>query len=196
MGETLRRSPLVAGLLLALAAALAIGWAWERRAAAADAARQAATEADEAERIAADFRAMRDVPVVAAVTQQSPREIADRVAAAMAAAELPDGVLRRVQPSPQPVRVPDTDYVVRTTQIELDGVTLEGVVRFGQALEDASQGMVIRRLRLLTPLTVGEVGPASDAAAAAASAGGDGDERWIVELTLTQTIFSPTVGPQ
>ena len=201
---TTLRNPMVLLPLLLVGSLAAIGWSWSAVADAAAERDRMQADRDEARRLAADFRRLETVTVAAAVTEQSAAEILDRVATAMQRAELTES-LERVQPQAQPTRVPQTDYLTLRTKIELSDVTLRDAVRFAQALEDPSQGMVVDELRLIAPAAgIGTAAtfaaPAQSAAADAVmvrsmarDAGAGGTERWTADLALTQTIFSPSV---
>ena len=179
-------------VILLLLAALAVSSFREMRDAAEAAAVTAREDADEAERLARDFRTLQTVPVVAAVTADTEREINQRVETARTAAGLSTAAIGDVRPQRQPAGVVGTDYATRSTQIELAGVTLAEVVAFATALENASEGARVRRLQLAAPLDEAAE-PAEAAAAVATSADAAAPERWNAELSLTQTIYSPTV---
>jgi hypothetical protein len=114
-------------------------------------------------------------PKVAALQVESSGDISNRVAAARAAAGLPNSIVKSEQPG-APTRIPRTDFRLRSTSIELQPVSLPELIRFCDALDDGETGSVVRDLTLTTPRP-GE------------SSGNR--EKWSVQMTLTQMIFSP-----
>ena len=139
-------------------------------------------------------------PVVAAV-EASPGEIAERIAAARREIGLPEAVLREVQPSPA-VRIGTSDYLQRSTRLDLRGVTLAELAAFVAAVEDESASLVASAVHLTTPrrrvvAAAEPAGPsASNGGGPAIAADSPDAERWNAELTLTQTIVSPIVADE
>jgi len=161
-------------LALAIPAILA-GLAWQAVSAAGQRLETARQDLESSREMVADITRLRRQPRIAALSEESPGEITERVSQAMQQASLPATALLQVQPQPA-VRFNRSQYLLRSTQVELREVTLQQIVRFCVSLADASQGMVIRDLNLTEPRSAGVA-----------------EERWNAEITLTQTIFSPTI---
>jgi Tfp pilus assembly protein PilE len=125
--------------------------------------------------IAADIERLRVQPRVAAIDQETSSAITRRVSQSMQASSVPQDALIRVEPQ-TPIRINRTQYMSRSTRIELADVSLEQVIQFAHSLGDREQGLVVQSLLLSEPLS--ESGSA---------------EVWLAEITLTQTIFSPTI---
>ena len=138
---------------------------------------------------------------VAATAEASPGEIAERVATARRAVGLSEVVIREVQPSPA-VRVGTSDYLQRSTRLDLRGVTLAELAAFVAAIEDESASLVASSVHLTPPR--GRTGRAAEPAGSelpndgrpAITADSGVAEQWNVELTLTQTIVSPMVADE
>ena len=125
--------------------------------------------------IVEDIERLRVRPRVAAIEQETSSAMTNRVSQSMQVAALPGDALVRVEPQ-APIRINRTQYRSRSTRIELADVSLEEVVRFADSLSDREQGLRVESLILSEPFS--ESGSA---------------ELWMAEITLTQTIFSPTI---
>lgn len=170
------------GKLLALAAVIAVVGAFQlfgsSAAVGSAAVAQARRDVAEARDLAGKIARLQTRERVASLEVQPPGETIRRVDEALETAGLSARrTLVRVQPQP-PVPVDGTDYLLRTTRIELKQAPLDRIARFARALE--GPGMTVRQLRLVEPR------------AAAASGGTGGPELWTADLTLTQTIFAPS----
>ncbi len=159
------------GLLLAVFA----GFGFQSMQAARRQLDQSFEDLQEARSLVADIQRLRQQPRVASLEVEPPSQIAVRVSAALQAAEIPTASLIRVDPQPA-VRQGRSPYQLRATQIELQEVSLEQVIRFAHHLGDERQGMTVRDLFLSEPRTESASG-----------------EVWDAEVTLTQMIFSPTI---
>ena len=178
---------------LPLAAVLLAATAFQERQRAASERRSLAESVVETQRLAATLRRLEAASTPSAAAAASPDEISNRVQAAQTAAGIDEVALREVQ-NPEPTRVGRTDFVQRATRIELREVTLPQVAAFAIALEDDAAGLVARRLRLTTPRSQSATGGVRRSTPTPPDGQAvDADERWNAELTLTQTIRSPTV---
>ena len=77
--------------------------------------------------------AIQDAPRIASIEIESPAETTQRIVVALKAAGLPDSALLRLEPSP-PVRMDQSDFEIRRTQIELTPATLVELGRFANEL--------------------------------------------------------------
>ena len=80
----------------------------------------------------------------------------------------------------EPQRIGRTDFLQRSTTIKLAPSTMVAILKFCEALRDEQTGTIVRDLRLTQP----------EARQRAQQRGGE-QEKWGVEMTLTQMIFSP-----
>ncbi len=133
-------------------------------------------ELDEITSKLSDIDRISQAPKVAALKLESPDEITNRVSAARQSAGLPQSALLEEQPL-DPTRIARTDFEVRTTNVKLASTTLGQLIAFCDALNDEETGTMIRDLTLTVPQN---------------GAGGGKQEKWNVQLVLTQMIFSPT----
>ncbi|MEL6104629.1 MAG: hypothetical protein AAFU85_01275 [Planctomycetota bacterium] len=123
-----------------------------------------------------EIQAVADAPRVAALDIESPDEIVNRINAAVEQASLPRDPVAS-QNTSEPQRVGKSDFSSRTVEIELKAATVQQIVAFCEALRDESTGSVVRDLMLFNPKSSGN------------------RETWESQMTLTQTIFSPTSDP-
>lgn len=123
-----------------------------------------------------DMDRLKEAPKVAALELESPEEITNRIANALAEAGLPASSLSEERPL-DPQRIQRSDFQLRATTIKLTPVALPQIIRFCDALHDAESGAVVRDITLTDPKN-----GASDGK----------QEKWEAEMTLTQMIFSPT----
>lgn len=172
--RTHRSRRLLIGLCLIIPAILA-GLCFQTMSAAVRRLDAAQKDLAASREMVADIQRLRHRPRIAALSEESPGEITERVSQAMKSAELPAASLIQVQPQPAS-RINRSQYLLRSTQVEISDATLEQFIRFAMSLGDDRQGMVVRSLDLTEPRS--------------ASAA---EERWNAEITLTQTIFSPTI---
>lgn len=173
--EPNRRSSRVLAGLLVLGPAVLAGWAYQSLRVASGSVQTAEADLSECRQLIADIERLRQRPRVAALDEETPSAITNRVSQSIRAASLPTTALIRVEPQ-APVRVNRTQYMLRSTRIELSDVSLEQLVRFADALGDVEQGMIVRSLILTEPRSQAS-----------------SPERWMAEITLTQSIFSPTI---
>lgn len=179
-----RRQRRLIGLACGIALAICAGTAVEEHGRARSAAKAASAQLAEARSMVKDIERLRNRPRIAALYEESPGEIAKRVSQAIRSAEIAPGDLLQVQPL-APIRVPRSQYVRRSTIIELGNVSLPQLTAFAHELENEQLGTVVDRLSLVEPQTPER--STSDRSRQT------GKERWNGEVTLTQTIFSPTV---
>lgn len=121
---------------------------------------------DEIERLA-------DAPTVAGLDVDSSDRIINRISEALDQAGLSPGMLSNQAPS-SPLRVGQTDFMIRSVDIKLKACSVPQIVSFCKALKDESSGTVVRDLRLFDPQRFGR------------------RETWQSQLTLTQLVYSPT----
>lgn len=140
----------------------------------ADAVRRADEELKTCRRLISEINDLQQRPGFAAVEQESPAAMANRVERAARESQLPAAAVVRVAPHPIS-RLANTDYQISATSLELQNVTLKQVAAFSQNLIDEDHGLTLRDLRLY-----------------AGSDPGVERETWSADLTLTQLIFSPT----
>ncbi len=139
-----------------------------------DGVRRADAELKTCHRLVSEIINLQVRPGFAAVEQEPPSAMANRVQQAVRLARLPTGAVVRVAPQPT-TRLGNTSYQVAATTLELRNVTLEQVTTFSQHLIDEDHGLTVRDLRLY-----------------ASGVPNSGPETWSADLTLTQLIFSPT----
>ena len=118
---------------------------------------------------------LKQAPQVAALNVESSGDISKRVAAARTAAGLPNSIVMSEKPG-EPTRIRRTNFRIRSTVIELQPVTVPQLIEFCDALHDGETGSLVRDITLSSPRN---------------DTSGGGQEKWSVQLTLTQTIFSP-----
>ncbi len=175
-----RRSLLYAGLLLVsglVAAAMVGEWLTANR------QFQAAIEdLEQCHNLVRDIASLRNRPRVASLEVESPQQIIDRVAEAQAHSQLASESLVSVSPT-APTQLGNTEYQVRSTELVLQHLGLDQLVRFASALGIKEEGLVVRELTL-TP----DQSPPSEAS----NAHSNSTERWNARLILTQLIYSPT----
>lgn len=123
-----------------------------------------------------DIDRLMTAPKVAALELESPEEITNRIAKALAVAGLPASSLSEERPL-DPQRIQRTDFQLRSTTIKLTPAELPQIIKFCDALHDEESGAVVRDITLTDP----ENGATSEK-----------EEKWAAQLTLTQMIFSPT----
>jgi hypothetical protein len=122
-----------------------------------------------------EIQQLQQSPKVAALQLESPAQIANRIAAALQLAGLPESTLMKEEPS-APQRIQRTDFEIRSTAIELAPATVPQILRFCEALRDPETGTMVRDLTLSPPRD---------------EENGDVEERWESQMILTQMIFSP-----
>ncbi len=154
------------------------GWNEYRSAAASLTAKKA--ELLESERIVQQIKSSATKPRLASLNLESLQQISHRVAEAANRASVPTNRLASITPYP-PVRILDSAYQQRATELNLKAVTLPTLAAFASNLQDDASGLVIRDVNLSPMLANSSI-----------ETGHDGLERWDVRLTLTQMIYSPT----
>ena len=125
--------------------------------------------------LAADIKALRELPRFAVLEATSAEMTAKRIEEAASVSRLPGRAISLIRPQ-SPFRLSDSPYQVRPYRIELTAVTLQQLIAFAHHLADESRGMTVRDLRIRD---------------ASRDSNRRGPELWSVELTLTQLIFSP-----
>ncbi len=168
------RSPNFVAATLAIFAAVVLFTSFRFYQSARAQSQAAADGLDECRRLAADMARLRTAPRVASLDVEPPDRLAARVTQAATTAELIPEAVVSVDPQ-SPVRIGRTAYAMRTTQIALQDASLAQIAQFAEALQDKSQGLVVRDIVL-------DARPLSDS---------DAEERWDVRLVLTQMIYSP-----
>lgn len=119
---------------------------------------------------------IRDKPAFAATQIEDVPHLMERIFRARTISQIDETAVDLVDPR-SPVRVQDSPYLLRTVKVDLRRVQLAQVAHFSQVAADLPAGLWITDLRL-TPVRLEEsVGE---------------PELWNAELTLTQTVFSPT----
>jgi len=161
-------------VVLSFAAVVAIVWTWRVYETEKDAAQDAYQSLAQCEQVAADLNRLRGAPRVASLEVEPPDRIAARVTSAALKASLPSFAITSVDPQAAS-RIGRTAYLSRATQLVLTDVTLVQIAQFATALQDESEGMVVRDLSLSSRENRGD----------------DEVERWDTRLTLTQMIYSP-----
>lgn len=99
----------------------------------------------------------------------APAAIGEHITLSLATAKIPTSALITVSPMPL-IRLGRTDYLQRSTEVSLEGLSMEQIARFAIKLGEASDGAVVDTIALDS--TVGD--------------------RWNVRVILTQTFFFPT----
>ena len=116
-----------------------------------------------------------NAPRIASLDLESPAEISRRISAALRQAGLPSSTVMDTTPG-QPQRIGQSDFKLRATAIKLAPITLQAFISFCDALHDEETGSVIRDITLSEPSN---------------RLGGATQEKWEIQMTLTQMIFSP-----
>ena len=142
---------------------------------AADRLSQVQDDLQELERKLSEIERLSEAPKIAALETEEPGAIINRITDAIEKAGLPkDSVLN--QPTLDPTPIQGTDFSERKTTIKLEKSSLAKIVRFCDALRDEQTGSVVTQLSLTSPKS---------------GRNNAGGEDWEVNLTLTQTIYSP-----
>lgn len=172
--RTLVLATVIAGVLAGAA------WGYARLAGAADAAASAARAFGDCERLARRIDAARgegqpaDVEASTRGGGATSPDLSRRIEAAARAADLPKD--RVVEPGP-PRRLGDGPFMEHPTGVQLRGVDLRQLFTFLHALASADARVGIKNIRLT-------IAP-----------GDASTDRWNVDGTLTQTIYSPKDPP-
>lgn len=169
----LSKPELGTALMLGLLLALAGGSAWSFREARRSAQSAAEALAD-CRRLAAQIEHMRRAPRRAAASMSNTAELASRVEEAARGAGIAPAAVLRIEPEPGR-RVGDSAYRSQATRVELDGVSLRGLITFLDRLRSGSDRLEAERLRLSAPRGAVEAQ----------------DEPWRAEVVLTQLVFAP-----
>jgi hypothetical protein len=119
---------------------------------------------------------VQSAPQVASLQLDSPAQITNRIASALAAANIPPSSLLGEQPL-DPQRLDRSDFEIRSTIINLAPTSLPLILAFCDSLRETESGTQVSGLKLTPPEENGTV-PL-------------GEETWKAEMTLTQMIYSP-----
>ena len=153
---------------------------------------QARADGREVDEKLAVISKLNSAPLVASLRLDSPAQITNRIAAALAKSKITPSSLLNEQPL-DPQRLDRSDFEIRSTIIELKPNPLPKILAFCDALREADSGTLVSGLVLSDP------GMSSGAAAGnrqsrsnrGNQANQADDEVWKAELTLTQVIYSP-----
>ncbi|MEM7475740.1 MAG: hypothetical protein AAF483_12175 [Planctomycetota bacterium] len=135
----------------------------------------AAENLEECQDLGAKIAAWNTRPLVASLDATSSQELTQQITACVRQANIPARALKSISPMDS-VRLGNTDYKQRQTQVRIDGIELGRLSGFQSALNER-EGLYLRDL-ILTP------GEGTNASIAT--------EVWDARLTLTQLIYSPT----
>lgn len=165
-----RRERILVVVMLAMLA-MAAAWSFTAMLGHRADAERAAGELVACEKLARRMDALRDKPAVASGTDVGVRELGTRIDVASGKAKLGREALRSVEPrSARPMG--ETPYLLKPTQLNLEGVTLPQLASFLYHLT-SEPGLVVRDLRIRAPRGDAE---------------GNG---WNADATLTWLIYSP-----
>jgi len=155
-------------VLLALVAVYCFGLLDEQRAAAA----QAYEGLERSRQLAEIIKEHRQRPALAAEQERLSSEINRLIEEAARRADIPAGNLSLITPMPA-IRIGDTAYKEKPTQVSLRAVTLKQVVMLMHQLVSGDSGLHARSVDFRTPR------------------GNEGGDQWEVELVLTYLIYEP-----
>jgi len=125
------------------------------------------------QKLIGEIERLRNRPRIASLEQETTTGMIERVEFAMQAAEIPSA--SKLSSIPQePIQKGTTNYKERLTEIKLDPVSMQQVVRFCLQLEDPAEGLTVRDLEMHASKRT------SDSAI----------DLWEVSITLSQLIYS------
>ena len=104
----------------------------------------------------------------------SPSELNSRLESAMKTAEISTSSMKSISPQ-QTRRLGQSEYRIRSVEVRLVDLELGQALRFLSELQTPTEGFAPTEI-VLTPQTAGLNQP---------------QEKWTLEATLTQTVFSP-----
>lgn len=167
-----------------------IAWdRWSVMRAAEDSLQEVVNQTDEIQKKLKQIQSLRDRPTVIASTASSPDEVLQLIESARGAAGWQPRNIIAQQPQ-IPRRIDRSDYLQRATELRIQSVTLPSLVTFCRELTTdepgAAAGRRVSRI-LLRPTRQARIGVKPDQV----SSDGSTQEVWDVDLTLTQTIYSP-----
>ena len=150
-------------------------YAWSSASDTASRLEDAREELRDMQRMAADISRLKDRPRIASLEMESPDEISNRVTGALNQNSIRGARLKSLDPQ-QPERVGQTDYQERSTEIQLENVTLPELATFAEGLMATGQGLQVRDVILAEPDRAGTK---------------SGTETWLATVIVTQIIYSP-----
>ena len=162
------------GLLLLVMGVTAV-YAWASAAETGNQLMEAQEELREMHRMSADIERLQHRPRIASLELESPDEMSNRVTDALSQPAIRGARLKSLDPQ-QPIRVAQTDYQQRSTEIQLENVTLRELATFAEGLTRTGQGLQVRDVILAEPAATGTK---------------SGAETWLATVTVTQIIYSP-----
>lgn len=166
----------LAGWGAAVGLAVLAGWSYQVLASRRDVADVSRTNYRASRELSGKILQLRQQPSRAGLSARSSGELLRRIEQAAQSARIPQQSLSRIDPE-RARRVAETTYKQQSTQLELQGVSLEQLTTLLHALSSGEDAMQVSRLRFGAPRR------ASSGATA---------ESWDAEVTLTYLIYSPT----
>jgi hypothetical protein len=171
---------------IGLAMLALVGWSYGRLSESRDAATAAGEDLAACRAAVVRIEALRRRPAVAATRALGDVELSRRINDAAGVAELPDGAIVRIVPD-RPQRIGDTNYQEAPTQVRLQKVTLQQLFAFLHAVtvqpSEADVGGASGNLQIRT-ITLSA--PRDD----------ELSDRWTVDATLSNMVFSPKESTQ
>jgi hypothetical protein len=171
---------------IALAMLALLGWSYARLCESRDAATAAGEDLAACRAAAGRIEALRRQPAIAATRALGDVELSRRINDAAGVAELPSGAIVRIVPD-RPQRLGDTNYQEAPTQVRLQKVTLQQLFTFLHAVSvPPSEADVSGVAGSLQVRTITLSAPRDD----------ELSDRWTVDATLSNMVFSPKASTQ
>ncbi len=137
-----------------------------------------AADLQNCERMVGEMQTLKNRPRIASLDIESPQQTIDRVLAAQQLSTIATDSLVSVSPT-APMRLGNTDYQQRLTELVFSSVPLDKLASFTRAIDENEDGLLVSQLTL-TPTPNASINASNPA------------ETWGARLTLTQLIYSPT----
>ncbi|MEM6689192.1 MAG: hypothetical protein AAF664_07185, partial [Planctomycetota bacterium] len=179
-----RRSQLWICIIVVLG--ILIAWdRWTALRSAENSLQNVVDQTDEIRKTLRRIEGLRDRPTVVASSASSPDEMIQLIESARVAAGWQPGNIISQQPQ-VPRRIDRSDYLQRATELRIRSVSLASLMNFcsGLIADDPNSSVGKRVSRIL-------VRPTNESQIGVKPSNVSGGESWDVDLTLTQTIYSP-----